>query len=265
MNQNRQDDPEGQESGGAAPKRPGEFVWDWQAKAALAVCASLAAAFALLPEILRQIGLEHLKALPSPVLMALETLPLQGALLLSVAVPAALPSARGAMGRLWIRASSLRQILFVLGIEALLFPALLVLSLACKFAAELLKLGADTQQLVVKQALETGAGGFAVLFASAVILAPIAEELAFRRALFGFLQGFAGTFPAFVTSSAIFAASHCSLAQFPSLFALGLALQWTCLRWKSLTPAILLHSLHNAISMGALLAMRLFGIHASNL
>lgn len=234
---------------------------DWQAKATLAVCASLLAAFGLMPELARTLGIERLKALPSVALVALETMPLQIAFLLSVLLPASLPSAKGALERLWLKAVSLRLVLFVLAVEAVLFPALLVISLASSFVSQLLKLGFDPQQIVVKQALATSPSGFALLFFSAAFLAPIAEELAFRRAVFGFLKSFAGTLPALATSSALFAASHCSVVQFPTLFALGLVLQWSCLRWNSLVPAIMIHSLHNSISMLFLLAFRVLGVH----
>lgn len=260
MNQNSQDSGKDGARGFAdAPLRP-KKPWDWQAAATFAICVSLLMSLTLLPELLRLIGAGRLKELSPAAIMALAALPLQVALLLSALVPAAL-AGKALAERLWLKAPGLRQIAILLGIEIVLFPSLLAISWAAKTAIEFFKLGTDTQQLVVRQALETSGGGFAVLLASAVVIAPVAEELAFRRALFGFLQGFAGTFPAFVTSSVVFAASHCSIAQFPSLLALGLVLQWTCLRWKSVVPAIMLHSLHNAISMGILLAFRILGIN----
>jgi len=104
--------------------------------------------------------------------------------------------------------------------------------------------------------LTCSSAGFAVIFFAAAFLAPVAEELAFRRTAFRFIQGFAGTLPAMIATSALFAASHCSLAQFPALFLLGLALQWAFVRWNSLGPCILLHGLHNCVSLSLLLIAR---------
>lgn len=96
--------------------------------------------------------------------------------------------------------------------------------------------------------------GFAV-----VVLAPIAEELLFRRFLFGFLAARWGTAAALVVVSLLFAAAHDSLLQFPGLFLLGVAFQLVYLHFRSLYPAILMHAYNNAIAFGAILLIRYAG------
>ncbi len=85
-----------------------------------------------------------------------------------------------------------------------------------------------------------------------IILAPITEELIFRRFLFGFLAPRCGFIPALLTTAGIFAAIHFSLYSLPALFFLGIAFQLIYLKFGSLYPAILLHAFNNAIAVNVL-------------
>ncbi len=89
-----------------------------------------------------------------------------------------------------------------------------------------------------------------------VVLAPIAEELMFRRFLFGFLAARWGTPAALIVVSLVFAAAHDSLLQFPGLFLLGIAFQLVYLHFRSLYPAILMHAYNNAIAFALILLIR---------
>ncbi|MFM1904283.1 MAG: hypothetical protein RLZZ440_2183 [Planctomycetota bacterium] len=98
----------------------------------------------------------------------------------------------------------------------------------------------------------------AIVVTAAVIAAPIAEELFFRRILLGWLErklpGGDGA-PAIFVSAAAFALAHQGqgLAYLP-LLPLGLVLGFIARRTGSILPCILLHAFFNAVSVGMLLA-----------
>ncbi len=80
---------------------------------------------------------------------------------------------------------------------------------------------------------------------TAVILAPLAEEVLFRGIALPALARRMGTFTAVVTVSALFAAIHFHVAGFPVLFTLGVALALAYLRTCSLLVPIALHTTFN--------------------
>ncbi|MBU8902411.1 MAG: CPBP family intramembrane metalloprotease [Victivallales bacterium] len=86
-----------------------------------------------------------------------------------------------------------------------------------------------------------------------IVLAPISEELIFRRFIFGFLAPRYGFIVALLLTSAAFALVHFSLYSLPALFLLGIAFQLIYLKFGSLYPAILMHAFSNAIAVSVLL------------
>jgi membrane protease YdiL (CAAX protease family) len=97
-----------------------------------------------------------------------------------------------------------------------------------------------------------------LVLATAVVAAPLAEELFFRRILLGWLEKKlpeADGAAAIAISAAAFALAHQGqgLAYVP-LFPLGLVLGFITRRTGSIVPCILLHALFNAVSVGILLA-----------
>jgi membrane protease YdiL (CAAX protease family) len=97
-----------------------------------------------------------------------------------------------------------------------------------------------------------------LVFAAAVVAAPLVEELFFRRILQGWLEKRlpdADGGLAITISAAAFALAHQGqgLAYVP-LFPLGLVLGYIARRTGSIVPCILLHALFNAVSVGILLA-----------
>lgn len=96
-----------------------------------------------------------------------------------------------------------------------------------------------------------------VVIVSAVVAAPIAEELFFRRILQGWLESRLPT-PrrggAVLASAGLFAAAHIGqgLAPVP-LFVLGMVLGWMALETGSIVGCTLLHALFNAVSVGLVL------------
>ncbi|MFN8427356.1 MAG: type II CAAX endopeptidase family protein [Anaerolineales bacterium] len=92
------------------------------------------------------------------------------------------------------------------------------------------------------------------LFLTAVIVAPLVEEIFFRGFLFqGFRQRY-GWIAALLLSSGIFAAAHLDPVSFIPTFVLGAVLGYVYHRSNSLWPSIILHFLNNGFAMCAMLA-----------
>jgi len=98
-----------------------------------------------------------------------------------------------------------------------------------------------------------------LVIATAVIAAPLVEELFFRRILQGWLEKRlpeADGALAITISAAAFALAHQGQGlAFVPLFPLALVLGFIARRTGSIVPCILLHALFNAVSVGLLLAM----------
>jgi membrane protease YdiL (CAAX protease family) len=101
-----------------------------------------------------------------------------------------------------------------------------------------------------------GIGGKLVLVATAVVFAPLLEELVFRGLLQNFLLGIV-RFPivAVVLTSLAFAAVHHPWQMRPPIFVLSLCLGWTYIRTGSLVTAMLLHALFNGIQFALFLTL----------
>lgn len=100
--------------------------------------------------------------------------------------------------------------------------------------------------------------GVALVVVAAVVVAPIAEEFFFRRALQGWLEERlpeAGGALAIGLQAAAFAAAHLGhgLAAAP-LFLFGIVLGVVARATGSLAPCVILHALFNAVSVALLLA-----------
>ncbi len=106
-----------------------------------------------------------------------------------------------------------------------------------------------------KLIMSTSYYGFAIIAIAAIIVAPLTEELVFRRVIFSFTKEKTSMIFATVFTSLIFAAIHGSLVKLPGLFILGLTMQMLYSYHNSLIISILFHALHNsvAMSMGLLL------------
>ena len=95
----------------------------------------------------------------------------------------------------------------------------------------------------------------AMMIASAVIVAPLLEEIVFRGLLQTvFLEAisWAARWPAILAAAALFAAVHGGVAApqaLPGLFTLGVVLGWLYERYNSLWPSIVLHMGFNALNI----------------
>ncbi|MGN0878916.1 MAG: lysostaphin resistance A-like protein [Oligosphaeraceae bacterium] len=148
-----------------------------------------------------------------------------------------------------------RQCLRRLGLEWLtLLTVTLLVSQAVLWGARALGVELEAQH-VVRLLVASRSPALAVLVVlSATVLAPVSEELLFRRGLHGVL---ACRLPRLATplTALCFALLHGQLHTVPTLVAVGLALQWACRR-EGLRQAILLHAAYNASQL-LLLALSL--------
>ncbi|MBN1441289.1 MAG: CPBP family intramembrane metalloprotease [Planctomycetes bacterium] len=93
-----------------------------------------------------------------------------------------------------------------------------------------------------------------LLVLTAVLLAPLAEEVLFRGLLHGLLRLRWGIAAAGVISSAVFALFHFSLGAFLPLFLVGLLLVFVLEKTGSLLYAMLFHAAFNGVQLLAMLA-----------
>jgi membrane protease YdiL (CAAX protease family)/Fe-S-cluster-containing hydrogenase component 2 len=83
------------------------------------------------------------------------------------------------------------------------------------------------------------------------LVAPFAEELAFRGVVLPVLGNRWGLWPAVVVSATVYAAYHFSVWMFAPTFVLGIALGWLAWTRRSLWAAVWLHVLYNAAAVAA--------------
>jgi membrane protease YdiL (CAAX protease family) len=88
-----------------------------------------------------------------------------------------------------------------------------------------------------------------LLILTAVVIAPISEELIFRGYIFGVLRRYAGRWWALVISASVFAAIHAHIPSLAGLFVLAVALTLVYEGTGSLWASILMHALFNSITV----------------
>lgn len=94
-----------------------------------------------------------------------------------------------------------------------------------------------------------------LLIFSAVILAPITEELIFRHFLFGTMLKWSSPPVAMAFVSLLFSALHFQYGVLMGLFVCGVCWQYIYCRGGSLTTVILLHALNNGLTLAIKLAL----------
>lgn len=90
----------------------------------------------------------------------------------------------------------------------------------------------------------------AVIIVRSCVLAPLAEEVFFRGALYAWLRQRLSARSAIPISAAAFALIHWYPPILPLAFALGLGFGWVRERSGSTVPTIVVHALHNAVLIG---------------
>lgn len=97
----------------------------------------------------------------------------------------------------------------------------------------------------------SGGAGLALSIVLVALVAPFAEELAFRGVVMPVLGVRWGMWPAIIGSALVYAVFHFTLWLFAPYFVLGLALGWLAWTRRSLGPAIWLHVIYNASAVVA--------------
>ena len=106
----------------------------------------------------------------------------------------------------------------------------------------------ENQSLVVA-VVEGSAELKIAIFASAVIIAPIAEEVIFRGVIYTCLKRYSERYFAAVASSILFALIHANLASFAPLFVLGMFFALAYEITGNLSVPVLMHSFFNLASL----------------
>lgn len=114
-------------------------------------------------------------------------------------------------------------------------------------------LGSSPQPLLEFLARKAGTSDRILLIFTAVVVAPLSEELIFRGYLYGVFRRYGGRIPALLLSAALFAAIHAHLPALGGLFVLALALTIVYEFTASLWAPILMHALFNALTVATTL------------
>lgn len=115
-------------------------------------------------------------------------------------------------------------------------------------------LGVDPVQDAVRALQDQSDPGFLALMRfSALIVAPICEEIVFRGYVYGVLKRFGGPWVAAVASSLVFAAAHASAGALLPLALFGLLLVWMYERTGSIWAPIAAHACFNAVTVVVLM------------
>ncbi|MCL4559473.1 MAG: CPBP family intramembrane metalloprotease [Chloroflexi bacterium] len=137
------------------------------------------------------------------------------------------------------------------GITILFLPIRTILALVVQ-----LLVSGNLQNLVDSARLEVIVpggftwGAFLVTLVMAGILAPIAEELFFRGAIYGWFRQRFGLWTAVLISSAIFAIGHAdALAVVVSSFVLGIVNALVYERYRSIWAPIAIHAFNNTLAL----------------
>lgn len=144
-------------------------------------------------------------------------------------------------------------------IEAIAWELILIVPLTTLAALVYficLHLGYNFASPVIELLSKASKYGVGLVFIFAVLIAPVIEEIAFRRVLFVFMTRMFGAFFSAVLTSLVFAFMHGGVVQVLPLFILGMVLQSLYLKHGTLFPSILLHSCHNFTIMALYLVLK---------
>ena len=133
-------------------------------------------------------------------------------------------------------------LLLVTGVVNFLWKELLTI-LAIEFEAE---------QQAVKIIQNTQEADKVKLFFGLCIFAPLTEELLFRRMIYGFLLR-VNWRTALLLTALVFSLCHFFVAGIPGLLVLGLGFQFSYLKFRNLSAAVILHAMVNSLAFWAAL------------
>ena len=131
-----------------------------------------------------------------------------------------------------------------------LSAAVVGLGILISYLYELLLGGAEIQASNDMYTALTDSGfGTATLAITAVIVAPLAEEVFFRGFLFTGISKRWGYSWGVIVSGALFAVAHVGSGGLAPIFILGMLLAWLYIKTDSLWPCILAHFAYNSLAL----------------
>jgi len=215
--------------------------------------------FVLMPPIFLLFS-EEFQGLPVNVRIFLTVVPQQALLLFGMILTAAF--AEGGAGidemmrRLGLSACGVKHVLYGALCVLAVFPLTTMINVVIYMIVS--QFGINLSAPAVSELLSSCPWpGFIFIAFGALILAPLGEEIIFRRVIFCYASRHVSILGASVISSGLFAAAHFNLRHFAGLFVLGLALQFLYLRSRSLYPCIVLHFSQNFISIFGFLLLKM--------
>jgi membrane protease YdiL (CAAX protease family) len=181
----------------------------------------------------------------------LGTIPVQLSLLLPILITIFILRKKteiaGIKNKLKIFRWNKKYLLEALKIELIIFLPLCILTYAIH--SLLIRLGYNPSSPITVLLSTADLKGIILIFVISVFLAPIAEEIIFRRIFFSFSVKLMSRNSAIIITSFLFAALHGGLVQIVPLALLGCILQTLYIKYDSIYPCLILHALHNFIMM----------------
>ena len=179
-------------------------------------------------------------------------LALVGALLLAFGGPT------GLRDRLRFRHTSARDLWLALGVWVLCWVAITLTYVALSpvlgppqdAMLQLLRFGSDMSRLPPAGPIVLG-----LIVVRACVLAPLAEELLFRGALFGWLRRRLSAGLTILLTAALFAGIHMMPLLLPITFLFGVAAGWVRERTGSTVPFFAIHVLNNVLMLAVAYAL----------
>ena len=244
---------QGSEQGKQEPGKKGPTVGGWRLMLALVVWIALSVAAG----VASWAGLNSLTpgwgGMDGRVLVVAEVyLALVAALLL------AFGGLAGVRDRLRFRYTSAGDLRLALGVWVLCWAAIALVYVALSpvlgpprdAMLQLLRFGSDMSRLPPAGPIALG-----LILVRACLLAPLAEELLFRGALFGWLRRRLPATPTIVLTAALFAGIHMMPLLLPVTFLFGVAAGWVRERTGSTLPFFAMHVLNNVLMLAVASAL----------
>ncbi|MBV7294742.1 CPBP family intramembrane metalloprotease [Corynebacterium sp. TAE3-ERU12] len=113
----------------------------------------------------------------------------------------------------------------------------------------------DSSSKTISASLAAGPGLAVAVFIVAVVVAPLVEEIVFRRLIYALLERRFGVIVAALGSAVLFGLIHVEPQAILMISFLGIAMALLVRHNRSLWPSVCLHALNNAIAVTALLIM----------
>ena len=144
------------------------------------------------------------------------------------------------------------EILPLLGCGMALLLITCIVNILWKLLLTALNVHFEAEQYAMKVIANARGGDVVKLFFSLCIFAPLTEELLFRRIIYGSLLKISYSMAVLMTAL-VFSLCHFFVAGIPGLLVLGLGFQFSYLKFRNLSAAVILHAMVNSFAFWAAL------------